>query len=75
MPESARFDELGIPVLQGGEDVKACKVEGTDVAALYELAESQGFEDLKQDQIEDFKSKYQDFRDSQDYDKDYGPRM
>jgi hypothetical protein len=22
MPESARFDELGIPVLQGGEDVK-----------------------------------------------------
>jgi hypothetical protein len=23
MPESARFDELGIPVLQGGEDVKA----------------------------------------------------
>jgi hypothetical protein len=28
MPESARFDELGIPVLQGGEDVNACRRDG-----------------------------------------------
>jgi hypothetical protein len=31
MPESARFDELGIPVLQGGEDVK--RASGTSLTA------------------------------------------